>query len=222
MKNVIMKFSPIFIAILDSQLLYVKKNRMNIYLIVTLSAVFIFSSGCASRSYIHKYEACVPSDIAIKFKDGSEIYSIHLTQDDGNSFNFTRFPTNEYYVCVGKLCDRDSWLFTPFRINLMNKPFFFTGKVIRQEVDMPVTFGTSHGDVYYQVLMTDATNTLHPFWISIHDFDEYYMDTKYLEELRHVVREPYKFQCVNPDARYVGTYSLWQMFSYGMKEPLKW
>ncbi len=199
-----------------------KNNRLKFYLIGILLAVMLFSSGCVSRFYIHKYENCVPSDIPIKFKDGSEVYSIHITQDDGNSYNFTRFPENEYLICVGKICNQESWLSKPFRINVENKPFYFTGKVIHQVANIPATFGTSHGDVYYQVLMLDSNNTLKPFWVSIDDFDDYHIDTKYLEELQPIVREPYKFQCVNPDANYVGKYYLWQMFSYGMTEPLEW
>lgn len=198
------------------------KNRVNFYLIGILSAIMLFSSGCVSRFYIHKYENCVPTDIPIKFKDDSEIYSIHITQDDGNTYNFTRFPENEYLVCVGKICNHNSLYSKSFRINVENTPFYFTGKVIHEEAHMPVTFGTRHGDVYYQVLMADLNNTLQPFWISIDDFDNYHMNAKYLKDLRPIVRKPYEFQCVNPDVRYVGKYSLWQMFSYGMREPLEW
>ncbi len=175
-----------------------------------------------AKFYIHKYEGCVPSDIPIKFKDGSEIYSIHITQDDGNSYNFTRFPKNEYFICVGELCNRNSLSSKSFRINLENKKFYFTGKAIHQVANMPVTFGTTHGNIYYQVLMTDSNNTLHPFWISIYEFDKYSMDTKYLEKLQPIIHEPYKFKCFSPDTHYIGKYYLWQMFSYGITEPLKW
>jgi len=198
------------------------KNRVNFYLIGLLSANMLFSSGCVSRYYIHKYENCVPTDIPIKFKDGSEIYSIHITQDDGNTYNFTRFPEYEYLVCVGKICDHHSLYSKSFRINVENTPFYFTGKVIYQEGHEPISIGSPPSDVYYQVMMPDTNDTLHPFWISFDDFDEYYMDAKYLVELQPIVRKPYEFQCVNPDTRYVGKYSLWQMFSYGMREPLEW
>jgi len=165
---------------------------------------------------------CSYTDIPIKFRDGSKIYSIHIIQDDGNSYNFTRFPKNEYLVCVGELCDDDSYLSKSFRINPANEKFYFTGKAIDEVVDMPVTFGTKHGDVYYQVLMPDLNNKLHLFWLSISEFNKYTMDIEDFEKIQPIVEQSYKFQCVNQNAHYVGKYYLWQMFSYGMKEPLEW